>query len=385
MVTKADVRALIDVDEDPAVSIYMPVHASFPDRNKNIIRLRNLMRQAEDELRARGADPAAVLARARELLEPTPPVDGLDTKGLAIFITADDVRSFSLPGRPDEFIRVGRGFHIAPLVPSVEHSHYFALTLDQSTPTLFRGNRFSFERLAENVAEQSLEEIRGVTQLPGRTGYHASGPAGRARFSQRQFGRPDAVHHAQGEAPEDYEQIELDQFTHGIARAVDNRLHGEDAPLIPVGQPNLLGMFRKHCRYPGLNEEAVAKSPAHLDEQDLHRLTLEVTGEVLARPARDAASRAVAAHNRGDETVAIKPRKILEAAAMGRVEALLLARNPNGGGLWVPEDEGAEHPGEGADLREQLVRAVASQGGRVMSVERDALPDEASVAALYRF
>ena len=385
MVTKADVRALIDVDEDPAISIYMPVHATFPDRNKNIIRLRNLMRQAEDDLRARGADPDAVLARARERLEPTPPVDGLDAKGLAIFITADDVRTFSLAGRPDEFIHVGKGFHIAPLVPSVEQSHYFALTLDQNSPALFRGNRFSFERIADGVAEQSLDEIRGVTQVPARTGYHPSGPAGRARSSDRQAGRPDAMHHAQGEAPEDYEQIELDQYTHGIARAVENRLKGQDAPLIPVGQPNLLGMFRKHCRYAGLNEEAVAKSPAHLDEADLHRLTLEVAGEILARPARDAASRAVAAHNRGDETVALKPRKILEAAEMGRVEALLLARSPNGGGIWVPEDDSGESPGDGALLREELVRRVVAQGGSVMSVERDALPDDASVTALYRF
>ena len=381
MVTKADVKALIEVDEEPAISIYMPVHATFPDRNKNIIRLRNLMRQAEDELRARGADPAAVLARARDLLEPTPPVDGLDTRGLAIFVTADDVRTFSLPARPAESIHVGRGFHIAPLVPSVEHSQYYAVTLDQNAPALYRGNRFSFERIAKDVAEQSLDEIRGVTQVPARTGYHPSGPAGRGPA-----GRPDAMHHAQGEAPEDYEQIELDQYTHGIARAVEKKLTGEDAPLIPVGQPNLLGMFRKHCRYPGLNEEAVAKSPAHLGEEDLHRLTLEVAGEILSRPGRDAASRAVAAHNRGDETVAIKPRKILEAAEMGRVEALLLARSPNGAGIWVPEDEEApEAPGEGARLREQLVRAVVAQGGSVMSVDADELPDNASVAALYRF
>lgn len=380
MVTKADVRALIDVDEDPAISIYMPVHATFPDRNKNVIRLRNLMRRAEDELRARGADPEAVLARARELLEPAPPVDGLDTAGLAIFITADEVRALPLPGRPQPLIHVGRGFHIAPLVPSVEHSRYFAITLDQTSPTLYRGNRASFERLAEGVTEQSLDEIRGVTQIPARTGYHASGPAGRGPS-----GRPDATHHAQGEAPEDYEQVELDQYSHAIARAVEKKLRGEEAPLIPVGQPNLLGMFRRHCRYPGLGEEAVAKSPAHLDDEELHRLTLEVASASLGRPAREAASRAVAAHSRGDATVAIEPRQILEAAGMGRVEALLLARSPNDGGVWVPEDESGETPGDGALLREELVRAVVGQGGSVMSVEPEALPGEASVAALYRF
>ena len=86
MLSKADIRALAEADADPAVYIYLPVHPALPERRKNAIRLRNLMRQAEEGLSARGADPDRLLVQARRALDPEPPIEGRNTQGLAIFI-----------------------------------------------------------------------------------------------------------------------------------------------------------------------------------------------------------------------------------------------------------------------------------------------------------
>lgn len=374
MVSHADIRSLIEREADPAVSIYMPVWPALPDRKKNAIRARKLLRAAEDRLRATGHDAEAVLAAARRALDPEPPVEGRGTWGLAVFAARGEVRVVPLPGRPGERVAVDAGFDVLPLLPFADDAgRFYVLTLDQAAPALYRGDRGKLEQVASGVMERSLAEIRGTTELPGDVGFHAAGPAGQ--------GRPAAFRHAQGESPDDYQQTELDRFAHGVARAAERRLKAETAPLVPVGEPNLLGMFRRHCRYGGLTGRAVAKSPAGLDEAELHRLALEIAEAALAHPAREALARLGEAHNRGDGTVALDPDEVAEAAAAARVGTLLIACDPPGNG---PDSEDATAQ-ERRALHRRVVRAVMAHGGEVLAVAPDDLPVGTDMAALLRF
>ena len=380
MISHADIRRLTEEVSEPAVSFYFPVHATLPDRRKNAIRFRNLTREAEDRLRERGADPAKVLGATEKLFEPEPPVEARGTKGLAVFTAGGEPTVLALPGRPVEQVEVGRGFDILPLLPFVEaQGSFFVITLDRESPTLLKGNRLGLETVARDVMERSLDAIRGTTQFPAALGYHstrAGGPAGTSNYR-----------HAHGESADDYEQIELDQFAHGIARAAEDRLKSESGPLVPVGEPNLLGMFRTHCRYAGLTETAVAKSPAGLDDEELFRATLEVADDALSEPVRNALGRASEGHHRADGTVSVLPAEIADAAEQGRVGTLLLARNAAGSSLRMAEADGS--PAENAKTRreqcDRIVRATLEHGGEIVPVGPNDLPDNAALAALFRF
>ena len=374
MIGNEDIRRLAEVDADPAVALYLPVHAAYPESEKNAIRLRNLMREAEDRLRERGADPDAVLGAARRALEPEPPVASRATRGLAIFIAEGEPTTLALPGAPPEHVAVGHGFDVLPLVPFVEpDGRFYALALDRESPTLYRGDRLGLEEAATGVMERSLEQIRGMTELPGTVGFHSAGRGG--------AGRGLGYAQASGESAEDYEKTELDVFARGVAHAAEDLLKSETAPLVPVGEPGLLGLFRKHCRYPGLTEDAVVKSPAGLDADELFRATLAVAEAPLAAPAREAVARVAEGHNRDDGSASIAPTKIADAAAQGRVGTLLLARAAGGGALRVIE----EGPKEARALCARILGETLKHGGAVMAVEPDDLPGESAVAALFRF
>lgn len=377
MISEADIRTLIQVDDEPAVSIYLPVHAALPERQKNAIRFRKLMREAEEGLRAQGAVPERFLEATRRAFEPEPPVEGRETRGLAVFTTGGEPTIRALHGAPPEHVAVRRGFDVLPLLPFVEASgRFFVITLDQASPKLMRGDRTGLATVAEDVMERSLGDIRGSTELDTALGFHSAGRGG--------SGRGTGYSQASGESAEDYERIELDLYARGVARAVDDRLKSESAPLVPVGEPSLLGMFRKHCRYAGLTETAVAKLPAGLDDDELFRATLAIAEEPLSRPVREATARAVEGHNRGDGTVSVIPAEALEAAEQGRVGTLLLARTPAGAALRVAEPDG-ENPEERRDLCDRVVRATVLHGGEVMPVGPGDLPEEAPMAALFRF
>jgi hypothetical protein len=99
MPTRDDLLHLAAVDDDPAVSMYLPWHAAFPDCRKNDIRLRNLLRDAEALLAERGFDADAALAALRGAVNPEMPLHDPEAgpgterefSGLAIFATATDV------------------------------------------------------------------------------------------------------------------------------------------------------------------------------------------------------------------------------------------------------------------------------------------------------
>lgn len=374
MISHEVIRTLAAVDEDPGVSIYLPVHAALPDRSKNAIRLRKLMREAGDRLRERGADPDTMLSAARRAFDPEPPVAGRATRGLAIFITGGNPVTYALPGAPPEHVAVRRGLDLLPLVPFVESDgRFFVLALDRDSPVLYRGTRLGLETIGTGVMEQNLKTIRSMTELPNAVNFRSAGRGG--------SGRGLAVSQAYGDSAGDYEQIELDLFARGVARAAEDRLKSETAPLVPAGEPNLLGMFRKHCRYAGLTDEAVTKSPGGLDADELFRAALGVVDEDLARPVREAVARVAEGHNRDDGSVALTPATILEAAAQGRVGTLLLARDGTGGALRVT----AAGAGEERAPCDRILAETLRHGGAVLPVGPDDLPAESAVAALFRF
>ena len=374
MVSKTDLTDLVATRTDPAVSVYLPVHGAMPDRRKNAIRLRNLLREAEERLAARGNDPTPILAVAREAFDPEPPIETWDTMGVAIFITDDRVKLLKLARAPREAVAVGQGFAITPMLPFLDNGErFYVITLDQASPTLFRSDGHALTTVATDVMERSLHAIRGMTELPADVGLHSmalGGPGGSAQYR-----------HAQGDSPEDYRQIELDQFAKSIAKALERHLKRESAPLVPVGEPNLLGMFRHHCHYAGLTRKGVAKSPRGLDADALFAETHAIAEPILAGPRREALDRVAGAHNRGDGPVSIDPGQIVSAAEEGRVGTLLLARDETGSRLKAAS-EGDEAKGE---LCDRIARATLRNGGDILAVGTNDLPGEATMAALFRY
>jgi hypothetical protein len=270
---------------------------------------------------------------------------------------------------------VQRGFHLVPACAMLDPGpRFFVVTLDRETPRLLRAGPNGLADTGAPALGDALSEIRARTELPADVGFHPAGPAA--------GGRPAARHHAQGESPQDYEQVQLDQFARGVAAAVDAAMAAETAPLVPVGEPNLLGMFRSHCRYPDLTEDSVAKSPAGLDRGEILRAALAIADKQFPTPAATAVARFASRHNRGDSAASVRRDEILAAASTGRVATTLLARDSAGTGLTALARDTPE-----IQLLEidRIIRETLLHGGDIVPVGPRDLPGEATIAALFRY
>ena len=176
MSMQSQLRSLLAESQGPAVSIFMPTHRAGQEIRQDPIRLKNLVKQAEQQLINEGTRPT----EARNLLEP---VAGLvedaafwrhQAEGLAVFRSPDVFRTYRVPFPIGEYVDVSDRFYIKPLLPLlINETRFYVLALSQRAvrltaafqgriATLFiplgvrRGGRFDFNRLL--LEEHDREE-----------------------------------------------------------------------------------------------------------------------------------------------------------------------------------------------------------------------------------
>ncbi|MGF1607217.1 MAG: hypothetical protein ACFB22_12870 [Rhodothalassiaceae bacterium] len=385
MISRDALTDLAKEAEALAVSLYLTFRTE-PDRaHENAVRLRNMVRDAEGLAEEHSEEARDLVDRVRNELE------GLDlprqpgTRGLGLFCTAHGgCRIVALPMDPGDKAVIDRGFHLHPLLPLFnDQGRFFVVAVERACPRLIQADRFGAEVVESPAMQDSFDKIRGLTELQADIGFH---PAGNAPSPAEGGGAPPNVMHALGDSPADYEQTQLDEYVHGIAQAVDKELSGRHDPLVVAGDPNLVGMYRKHSRYAHLADDALIHATDDLDADTLADLSRDKVDQLLRRPRENAVSQVAERVGRGDKEVALHFETILAAAKEGRVDTLVIAEDQTLPARLAEQRDAPDLTGRPvADLSDEMLRETVLHGGAVFCVGADALPKQAPAAALLRY
>lgn len=371
---------IISNDADPSLSLYFPTEVRGPTAQHNKAELKALIRQAESQL---DDDPDRLLDRARTFLDDPATWSDLDA-GLALFIAPGFSERLTLPHDPGRHAVVQRGFYLRPLLPLLSaDGRFYVLTIDPLEPRLYLGDRRRLAPVEDADLGDTLRDIIGRTELPADVGYHPTGPAATTG------GAATPKYHSLGESPSDYKQTELDLFAHRLAKAIDQHLASARDPLVLVGDPGLLGAYRKHSSYRRLCTEAIDKNPSHLAEETLHALALAVAAPELDGARREAIERFESLAGRGEDRASAKLQEIVPAAHHGRVEVLLVAPDGEAWGQLSPAGEllelHRERQASSADLIDRAIAACLRNGGKVLPLDPGAAADGGPLRAILRY
>ena len=166
MVLKRDIKELAAPEFDLAVSLFLPIRTVPDEKEKNRIRLKKLMKLAEEKAKAGNRYRAGIFDEAWRRLEEAVLFEGPETKGAAIFFSEKSFHVLRLPVRVGEEVSVADRYHIAPLLPALEPQGIFyvaALSLKESA--LFRCDKSGCVRI-DKLHMPSFGAIRGQTELP---------------------------------------------------------------------------------------------------------------------------------------------------------------------------------------------------------------------------
>jgi hypothetical protein len=377
VLTRNNLKLLMAVHKGLCVSVFMPMHRSGPETQQDPIRLKNLIREAEERLIACGLRTP----EAKELLEPAERLlrDGLfrqhQSDGLAMFLSLGVFHYYLLPFVFEELVIVTDRFHIKPLLPLLSgDGRYFVLALSQNKIRLLQSTHYSVSELdvadvPENLAEtlrddDSWKDLHMHSALSGK-------------------GKLSAITH--GDEVDSKENIR--RYFRRIDRGLHELLRNERAPLVLAGVDYLQPIYKEVNSYPHLMDEGIAGNPERLSAGELHELTWTIVKPYFQKAQQEAVNRYKEFASSGQASNRI--RKIIPAAYHGRIELLFVIPDLQQWGTFDPgTDEIHLHKKEKTgdeDLLEFAAIQTLLNGGTVYMVGAEKMPDTDPLAAVFRY
>ncbi|MGZ3613375.1 MAG: baeRF7 domain-containing protein [Thermodesulfobacteriota bacterium] len=381
LLSKEEFKKLTEKPGGWCVSIYMPTHRASPETKQDPIRFKNLIREAEERLKAgglRSPDAKKLLKSGKALIK-----DGLfwqhQADGLATFISSDLFYHYRLPLKFDELVVVTDRFHIKPLLPIFSHENrFYILALSQNEIRFFQCTRYSVTEIKVENVPRSLSEALQYDEPEKQLQFHTRAPAA--------GGERAAMFHGHGVGKEDAKDNVL-RFFQQLDQGLYALLGKENAPLVLAGVDYLFPIYREANRYPHLMENGIVGNPEGLKGEKLHEQAWRIVEPHFLKAQEDAFSRY--RQFAGNERASNSIKKIVPAAYDGRIDILFVALGVQQWGIFDP-DKHVVHfhldaePGD-EDLLDLAAIHTYLNGGTVYPLKPEEMPDETPLAALFRY
>jgi hypothetical protein len=378
VLTRNNLNSLMAVHKGPCVSVFMPMHRSGPETQQDLIRFKNLIREAEERLITRGI-PAP---EARELLESAHKLLQGDlfhqhqSDGLAMFLSPEVFRTYMLPFVFKELAIVTDRFHIRPLLPLLSgDGRYYILALSQNKVRLLQGTHYSVNEVSLADVPKNLAETLRDDDSWKDLQMHSALSGGQGTFSS-------VTHGAEVDSKEN-----IKRYFRRIDKGLHELVRDERVPLVLAGVHYLHPIYKEVNTYPHLMEAGVGGNPERLSPKELHAQAWTVVRPYFQK----AQDEAVDQYKQfiGSGRTSNRVRKIIPAAYHGRVELLFVISDLQQWGTFDPgTDEIHLHKKEKTgdeDLLEFAAIQTLLNGGTVYMIGAEKMPDTDPLAAVLRY
>jgi hypothetical protein len=374
--SKDELRLLIEKGKAPCLSIYMPTHKAGAEVQQNAIRLKNLLKEAEERLVTGGRRAAEV----EKLLEPVQalvknnPFWRQQSSGLAIFLCPDFFRTYRLPGDFLPSVVLAERFHVKPLLPLFNtEGRFYVLALSQKDIRLLECSRYSVKETRPEGVPRNIDEVlkydvfeKQLRNRPGMSG--ATGQKGSSAWT-------------------DYGKENIQRYLQQVEKGLKPYLKEERAPLVFAGVDYIFSMYREVNANPHLLETAINGNPDQMSAEDLQAQAWPVAEPWFRKEQEEARVRY--RQSIGTGLASNNLEEIVPAAHHGRVGYLFVEVGQEKWGTFNSQTgKAALHAGVkkgDEDLIDFAAIQTLGGGGKVYAIGRDAMPDREPVAALFRY
>lgn len=381
ILTQEKLRALISEAGENCISIYMPTHRVGRDTAQDQIRLKNLLKKAEDDLTSRGLRPRDIqdiLKPAQQLLREAFFWEH-QSSGLALFFSSDAFHSYRLPLPFEEFVLISNNYHLKPLLPFfADDGHYYIMALSQNQIRLLEGTRYTVDEIDLESMPTSIAEAFEFERFNKMVDFHTGTPSA---FS----GESAGVFH--GHTPSDEEKSRILRWFHKIDNELPNVLTTMQSPIVLAGVDFLFPIFKEASSYPYILEEGISGSPEELRQDELHSRAWPLVQPFF----KLAQEKAIAKYHQlaENQLTTTDVQEAVLGAIHGRVEVLFVARSNQ---VWGNYDSVSNtvqiHQRKEPNSRDLLDLAAIQallNGGVVYALEQQKIPGNSAVAAIFRY
>lgn len=384
MLDAHSVRDLIEDRGDPRVSIFLPTHERGPETKQDPIRLSNLLDEATRDLgnSSNGTEVAALLEPARKLLKDE---DFWlhQSRGLALFLSPDDLVIHRVPIELREKVVVSNRFHVKPLLPLLTgDGRFHILALSQSRVRLFDASRDSIRELDLHDVPASLRDAVGYDWEEKSLQFHSAASGARGGGPG-----PGLIFHGHGSGKDDTKP-EVRKYIQAVDRGILRLLHDRSRPLVLAAVDYVAAMYRELSKYPNIADEIVEGNPDRRSSTELHEEAWKIV-EPHFQAVRDAATGRYRELGGESSQTSDELEEIVPAAFAGRVQTLFVARDVEQWGRYEAESaqivlHGQNRRDGDDDLLDVAAAETLVRDGEIYALDAEDMPGSA-IAAIYRY
>lgn len=378
---KEELKKLGEHRAGPCVSIYIPTHRSGPETQQDPIRLKNQLTAAEKRL----IDDGIRSVEARQILEPAQALLAdevfwrYQSDGLALFLAPNFFQFYTLPIDFAELSVIAQSFHLKPLRQLFTYAGtFYILALSQNAVRLFQGTEHRIQELFPLGIPDSLDDALKLDDPQKHLQFHTGGSS--------QSATGGSVFHGHGGGA-DESKDQILRYCRAIDTGLRPLLRNESAPLVMASVEYLHPLYQEANTYAHLSPEVIAGNPEELSAAELHERAWKIVQPQLQK-AQDVA---VAKYHQlaGTGQTATDLTEVIQAVAGGRVASLIVAVGVQRWGTVDPATNVAtihdEFQTGDEDLLDWATTMTLMNGGEVFVVGPETVPDQASLAAVFRY
>jgi hypothetical protein len=349
--TRTEIERLLHTTADHCVSIYLPTHRITQETQQDRLLLKDLTKQAVEQLGQAGASSEQVddiESHLQHLVEDDDEFWVDQAESLAIFASPHRFETHRLPNHLTAMVEVSDRFHVKPLLRAVTFPHAaWVLALAQGSV-----------RLLEVGPSGSPKEVK-VDDMP-KDAWDSSG---------------NKVHKARETA-----------YVRKVDTALRQVLTGSDLPLVLAAAQPMAARFRSVNTYPNLVAEREHGNPEGTSDADLADAIRSILDDVYRDQMDELAEHFDERRSQGRTAVDLSD--IARLATLGAVDTVLVDIDVSVPGSIddvgvVTFDEVDD--GENYGIIDEIARRAMLNGGRVLALRAEDIPDGGPAAAMLRY
>ena len=381
ILTKEGLTELATYQSDCCISVFLGTHEAGVEVNENydVISFKNVLQKLTAQLKERNINAAQIermlepgfeLVRDQDFWKQTSP-------GLAVFIADGYFKYIKMPVGIQEDVVIESTFYVTPLIPILAKKEYFyLLVISKKQCKLFRADESGMEYIHVNDLPKSLQEDMGDTDV--QTTFRRGTGGGDSQIS---------VHGAGGGNNND-DKVYIANYFESVDDVLwKNVLHDQNAPLVLAGVEYLIPIYKSVCDYKHVWEQSLTGSHEHEDTATLYKQAKELMQPYFAQRLNRALE------NYGNQSATELTSSIIDdvvpATYYGRVSHLFVQRGEHIWGrfdemenkleMQTEETEGAE------DLIDNAVVRTLMTGGDIFLLDKEQMPADSPIAAIFRY
>jgi hypothetical protein len=377
VLSQQELELLMCTTGNPVISIYMSMYPTV-NKEQDRIRLKNLLRDAEDQLVAYGRN-------AQQALDILDPAQQLSMEpnfwryqsgnSLAVFLSAETFRHYRLPYHVEDLLVIAHRFHIKPLLPLFsEDGVYYILAISQNEVRLLKCTRYSADDVTPKGIPLNLADALKYDEPEKQHQFHTAGPGGLI------------ISHGQG-VSKDHDKVNILRYFRQVDQGLRKVLKDSSAPLIIAAVEYLHAIYREASTYDHLLDKGIKGNPDGVDEDILRQKAWSTIQPYFQRSRIEAAERYQQASSKGLATGNIKEAVL--AAQDGRIDTLFVTTDDQQWGRFDLERRKVRLYKTNRPSAEDLLDLVAvntlTKGGTVYAGTTEQIPSKTTLAAIFRY